>query len=753
MPLRYDAGDMRKRFLLASLLLLGSSASPVAAQRYAEFEARLKLIFDKMEYDADEPRDFRWMPDGASYSVTGPPPDGGSKILVCGIATGRCAEKVKISVAIESYEWSPDGKKLLVFTNSIRNWASENSTYARRGDYWLVDAATGDSRKIGADAKASTLMFAKFSPDSRRIAYVRESDLYVEDLASRRTRRLTRDGSSTLLNGRADWVYEEELALAEGYRWSPDSRRIAFLQFDIAKEGIFTLINNTDSPYPKITSYPYPKAGTLNARVRLGVVDADSGGIRWTGVEGEPEHSYLARFDWKDAAQLSVVKLNRPQNAAEILLVDAASGKSRVAFRDSSDTWIDVIGDPIWLGDGESVLWITEKDGWRRVLRVNSATGGTTLLTRFDADVAELVGADVSAGILYFTASPTSSTERYLYRARLDGTGAPERVPASHSPGVHQYKLSPGGKWALHTYSRFQTPPITEMIGMADQRATHTLAGNRTLRDKVAPLLQPALEFFQVESEPGVVLDGWMMRPKRFDPSRKYPVVLYVYGEPWSQTVYDEWITGRQQRTMMFHRALADLGFVVVSVDPRGTPALKGTKWRRQIHGAIGPLAAKDYSGAIKRLTEQRPYMDGRRVGVWGRSGGGTSTLNLLFRYPELVHVGVSVAPVPDQRLYDTIYQERYMGTPAGNPKGYAESAIHYAEGLRGRLLLIHGTGDDNVHIQGTELLVNKLVELGKPFDMLVYPNRSHALLEGKGTPYHQFNTMGRYFYEHLKPE
>jgi dipeptidyl-peptidase-4 len=191
----------------------------------------------------------------------------------------------------------------------------------------------------------------------------------------------------------------------------------------------------------------------------------------------------------------------------------------------------------------------------------------------------------------------------------------------------------------------------------------------------------------------------------------------------------------------------------VMSVDPRGTPALKGTKWRRQIHGAIGPLSAKDYAGALRAVTMQRPYIDATQVGVWGRSGGGTSTLNLLFRYPDLFQVGVSIAPVPDQRLYDTIYQERYMGLPAENPKGYAESAIHYAAGLRGRLLLIHGSGDDNVHIQGTEVLMNKLIELGKPFDVMVYPNRSHPLTEGKGTPYHQHMMMGRYFFDHLRPE
>jgi dipeptidyl-peptidase 4 len=741
---------MIKSLVLACLAILGNWPSPLAAQRFPEFEAQLKRIFEKKEYDAERPREFRWMPDGVSYSLLRPA-EGGAEIVICGTATGRCAETVKTRVAVESYDWSPDGKKLLVFTNSVRNWASETAGYARRGDYWLLDRATGASRKIGGDAKASTLMFTKFSPDSRRIAYVRESDLYAEEAASRRVQRLTRDGSATLLNGRADWVYEEELSLADGFRWSPDSRRIAFLQFDISKEGMFTLLNNTESLYPKATVYPYPKAGTPNARVRLGVVDAGGGEVRWTSVEGDPNHSYLARFEWKGAEQLSVVRLNRRQNVADLLVVDAGNGQPRQAFRDSSDTWIDMAGAPIWLPDTVSVLWMTEKDGWRRVFRVNTRTGDLELVTRFEADVAEIVGTDASGSTLYFTASPKSAIERYLYRASLTGGSAPERVTPENQPGWHEYQLSPDAKWAMHTYSRMETPPRIELIRMADYRPTVTLADNHAVREKVAPLLQPAAEFFQVDAEPGVVLDGWMIRPKGFDPSRKYPLVLYVYGEPWSQTVTDEW-GGQRPERMLFHRALADLGFIVMSVDPRGTPALKGTKWRRVINGAIGPLSARDFAGAVKRLMEQHPYIDSAHVGVWGRSGGGTSTLNLMFRYPGLFHAGVAIAPVPDQRLYDTIYQERYMGLPADNLKGYAESPIHYAEGLRGRLLLIHGSGDDNVHLQGTELLADKLIELGKPFDLMIYPNRSHALPEGKGTAYHLHSLLARYLYEHLKP-
>jgi dipeptidyl-peptidase-4 len=736
--------------MLRAVMMLGAAFVPLAAQPYPHFQTQLKRIFQDKEFDYTEPRNFRWLPNSESFSVVQPEDD--SAIQVCDSRSGQCREKINARVPIESYEWSPDATSILVFTHSVRNWASDTPTYARKGDYWVVDRKAGTSRRIAADAKPSTLMLAKFSPDSRHVGYVRDSDLYVEEVATSRVQRLTRDGSSTLLNGRSDWVYEEELSLGDGFRWSPDSKRIAFLQFDISPEGTFTLINDTETLYPRTVLYPYPIAGTPNARVKLGVVDVQNGDTTWTGVEVDPGGSYLARFAWTDTAHLSVLRLNRRQNVAEFLVADPAARTSRVVYRDSSGRWIDVV-DPIWLDGGKTLLWMTEKDGWRRVCRVDTSAGSATVITRFDADVAEIAGVDSSQGILYFTASPSSSIERYLYRAKLDGRGAPERVSPAGQAGTHQYQLSPDAKWALHSFSRFDTAPVYDVIRMSDHGVIQTLAGNREVQAKLSSFLQPSVEFFQVEAAPGVQLDGWMMLPKDFDRSRKYPMVVYVYGEPWSQTVLQDWGNVRRARYTLFHRALADLGFIVMSVDPRGTPALKGTKWRQDIGSAIGPLAAQDIARAVENLIHERTYIDGDRVGVWGRSGGGTTTLNLMFRYPELFKVGVAVAAVPDQMLYDTIYQEKYMGRPADNPEGYAQSAIHFAEGLRGRLLLIHGTGDDNVHIQGAERLVNRLIELGKPVDLMFYPNRSHFLSEGNGTTYHQHMMMGRYLYEHLKPE
>jgi dipeptidyl-peptidase-4 len=273
------------------------------------------------------------------------------------------------------------------------------------------------------------------------------------------------------------------------------------------------------------------------------------------------------------------------------------------------------------------------------------------------------------------------------------------------------------------------------------------LEDNHALQEAVAPLLNPPLEFFQVHLPDGTTMDGYLMKPRQFDPSKKYPLIVNVYGEPAGTTVGDRWGGSNE----LFHRALANDGYLIASFDNRGTPAPKGRAWRKVIYGSVGLLSSQEQTAAVKELIRQRSYIDGNRIGVWGWSGGGTNTLNLMFRSPDVYKVGVAVAPVPDQTLYDSIYQERYMGLPDQNAEGYKNgSAIHFAEGLRGKLLIVHGSGDDNVHFQGTERLVNRLVEVGKPFDFMEYPNRTHAIAEGRGTSLHIHSLIARYFEEHL---
>jgi dipeptidyl-peptidase-4 len=362
-------------------------------------------------------------------------------------------------------------------------------------------------------------------------------------------------------------------------------------------------------------------------------------------------------------------------------------------------------------------------------------------------DAIEVLGINQDEVWLYYFASPKNATQCYLYRIRLDGTGKAEKLTPEDQPGWHSYQFSADYRSAIHSYSRFDSPPITELVGIPDHQRTRVLEDNAALRANLEDLLSRPTEFIPVDIGP-VTLDGWMMKPKNFDPAKKYPVLVYVYGEPAGQTVRDSW----EGESGIFHRAMAESGYLVVSVDNRGTPAPKGRAWRKIVYGNVGVLSAEEQTKALQVMERTYPFIDSGRVAVWGWSGGGSNTLNLMFRSPDVYMVGMSVAPVADQRLYDSIYQERYMGTPQENPEGYkAGSPINFAEGLRGRLLIVHSPGDDNVHFQGTELLINRLVELGKPFDFMEYPGRTHSLAEGGGTHYHLYSLLARYLQEHLK--
>ena len=512
---------------------------------------------------------------------------------------------------------------------------------------------------------------------------------------------------------------------------------------------MFSLINDTDTLYPEITRIPYPKAGSTNSAVRIGVVSAEGGQTRWMHTSGDPRDSYLARLEWIDSGTLSIQQLNRLQNRQDLLLADAQTGVARSVFTDESKTWVD-LEDVRWIDEGQAFLWVSERDGWRHLYRVSREGGKAAIVTRFEADVIEMAGVDERQHVVYFLASPDNATQAYLYRARLDGsTSIPERVTPEGQPGTHGYTLAPGARMAFHTRSRFDQPGTLDVVSLPEHRTLRPLTDPSKLVTAIAPIVKPPVEFLKVDIGGGVSLDGWMLKPSTFDGSKRYPMIVFVYGEPASTTVTDRWGGGR----MLFHRALAEAGYLVVSVDNRGTPAPKGAPWRKVVYGTVGDLSSREQAAAVRALAEARPYIDTARVGVWGWSGGGSNTLNCMFRFPDVFKVGVAVAPVPDQRLYDTIYQERYMGLPQTNANGYRlGSPINFAEGLQGHLLIVHGSGDDNVHYQGTERLINRLIALGKPFDTMVYPNRTHAIAEGEGTTVHIYQLIARYFLDHLRP-
>lgn len=715
-------------------------------------------IYNSREFASQRFGPARWLKDGASYTTLEDSKDvqGGRDIVVYSAETGKREVLVSASklippppacpnpLAIENYEWSAEGKKLMIFTNSKRVWRQNT-----RGDYWVLDLSSGALKKLGGRFEPSTLMFAKFSPDGLRAAYVVKNNIYAEDIASGRILRLTFDGSETLINGTFDWVYEEEFSLRDGFRWSPDGRFIAFWQIDSSRVKEFNLINNTDSLYPRLIPIKYPKPGETNSACRVGVVNAFGGPVKWISLPGDARNTYIARMDWAgNSNEIIFQHLNRLQNTLSVMLGDVRTGEARTIFTDKDEAWVDVVNDLRWVENGARFTWTSERDGWRHVYFV-SRQGEAKLITPGDYDVMGIDGIDEKGGWLYFTGSLENPVQRYLYRVKLNGKSKPERVSPKDKPGSHSYQISPSAAWAIHTYSTFDMPSAVDVVKLPAHTVVRLLAENKELMATVNALKRKPVEFFRVDIGNGVLLDGWCLKPPDFDPGKKYPLFFQVYGEPAGTTVNDRW----GGNGYLWHLLLAQKGYIVASVDNRGTPAPRGRAWRKIVYRQIGILASEDQAAAARALIQKWPYVDADRIGIWGWSGGGSMTLNMMFRHPEIYKTGLAVAFVANQRYYDSIYQERYMGLPKDNEEGYKNgSPITYVHQLKGNLLIVHGTGDDNVHYQNFEALVNELVAGGKKFTMMAYPNRTHGISEGRGTTLHLYNLLTSFLLANMPP-
>lgn len=650
-------------------------------------------------------------------------------------------------LAVRDFAFSEDQKKVLIYTNAKRVWR-----YDTRGDYWVLDRTTRQLVQLGRGRPASSLQFAKFSPDGRQVAYVSEHNIYIEDLATGQMRCVTStEGTRKLINGTFDWVYEEELEDRDGFRWSPDGRHIAYWQIDANKVKDYLMINTTDSTYPFVIPVEYPVAGEPPSPYKIGVIDVASGATTWMDIPGDPRNSYLPRMEWADnSGELILQQLNRKQNDSRLFLSNIATGRTREIYDEKDSAYIECKGmwqDGIiagwdWVGGGSAFLWVTEKDGWRHVYRVSRDGRKEVLITRGNYDVIELSLVDEKDNLLYFIASPDNATQKYLYSTRLDGKGGLRRLTPLSEQGVHEYDISPTGQYAMHKYSNANTPEKDELISLP---AHTTVSSFKTSPDEVTH----KVEFFKVKTVDGVVMDGWMVKPVPFDSTKKYPVVFYVYGEPAAQTVTDEFGTGDNP---LYLGDMARDGYIYISLDNRGTPAPKGRLWRKSIYRQIGRLNIRDQAMGAREILKW-PFVDAGRVAVWGWSGGGSSTLNLLFQYPEIYKTGIAIAAVDDQLTYDNLYQERYMGLPQENREDFvAGSPITYAKNLQGNLLYVHGTGDDNVHYKNAEELLNALIRYNKIFQFMAYPNRSHGIYEGEGTRQHLMTLYTDYLRKNCPP-
>ncbi len=659
--------------------------------------------------------------------------------------------------------------------NSAPSWQSHAEARLKsiydRGDFrakafrpsWLSDSSGFIVEKIDPETKKPIAWFYDASTGDSHVASSGDIDADPDDqrFSLRGTLRLeSRDGKLLVI----DQTDQSETILASrpndrdiSFRnpsWSPDASKVLFIEADATDVRQRWVLVPGDPSYPDVQQHRFARVGGEIERLRIGIAHPDGSRLSWLPVECPEEGMYLGQVEWAGNSDTVLVeKFSRFRDKREFLLV-RSSGEVTTIFTESNEAWVESSQGKnsglAWIRGGSEFVVVSEKDGWRHAYRYSREGKELALLTPGDYDIIDRAVIDEERGWYYFYASPQDGTQKYLFRVPLDGTGELQRITPENQIGTHGYVFSPNTKWAIHTFSTLNSPPIHELIEVDSHRVVTRLEENQEVRENLNAIRCQPAEFLKLDIGNGIVFDAWMLKPIDFDATKKYPLFIYVYGEPHAQTVLNEWGAGQ----IDFHRLVAELGYVVVSIDNRGTPCPKGAAWRRAIFGSLGPLSTDEQEAGLKALAKQCSFIDTDRVGIWGWSGGGSNTLNALFRKPDSYHVGIAVVPKPQPHLYNAWFQEIFMRTREVNPEGYERSApIHYAEGLRGKLLIMTGSGETNTHIQIIEGLVDRLIALGKPFDYMVYPNRDHGLREGEGTLVHVRMHILRYLMNNLPSE
>jgi dipeptidyl-peptidase 4 len=759
---------------LRTLLIAASVAAPVAlaAQRAtspADTSITVDAIFRRGDFRSAPLPSVHWLKDGKSYLDLAPNAAGGADIVRVDVVTGQSrviadaksiVDEAGATIEIEDISLSDDESKALLFHNSVPVWRANT-----RGVFHVLDfttgkiiavgrttdrnAATPDTTKqpalgrksdpsfLAAPIRTGLQMFAKFSPDGKQVAFVSDNDLYVTTLATGATKRLTTDGSADIINGTTDWAYEEELDLRDAFRWSPDSRRIAYWRFDQSAVPAFPMVNEL-TLYPTVGVLRYPKAGQGNSRVQVGVMDLATTKTTWLQT-GADTGIYIPRMEWAGNDSLTIERLPRKQNRMDMLMASAATGRVRTIFSDADSAYVDV-QDIRWINNGKQLLWLSDKSGWRQVYLYDRSGKQLRQLTQNGMDVIAINDVDEARGEVYFVAAAPDATQRQVFAASIAKT-AVRRV--TQEAGSHVLTIAPGARYAVDYFSTANSPMTATLYELPSFTKRRVMADNAALAAKLKST-GVRTEFFQLAMPDGTKLDAMRIVAANFDSTVKHPVLMYVYGGPAAPTVNDSWGGTRE----LWHMLLAQRGYVVVSVDNRGA-AWRGRDFRKITQYHLGRYEAQDQIDAAKWLGAQK-WADASRIGIWGWSYGGYMTAMSTTLGGNVFKAGLCVAPVTDWRLYDTIYTERLMWTPQENAAGYAESAPqNHVAGLTARFMLVYGTGDDNVHPQNSVQLANKLEAAGKPFQMLLYPNRTHSI-SGGNTQAHLYDSFTRFILENL---
>ena len=662
------------------------------------------------------------------------------------------ADDVDRLIDIENYAYGQDGRVVLIYTDSERVWRVNSKGY-----YYLYDLESHALTPI-SDRTAGFQMFAKLSPDGTKVAFVRNRNLFLVDLATMKETQLTDDGEEgSIINGTSDWVYEEEFRLRDGWSWSPDGKHIAFYKFDESATRDF-FMTDLLKQYPEEERFRYPKAGEANSEVKMGIYTLATGETTFfdtnTWFAGGETHEYIPQMGWTPAIDgkhfVWMIRLNRDQNQLDLMYGNPADASVETVLEESEPTWIDVNSGKLqYLDDGKHFTWMSEADGYRHIYLYKNTGELVRQITKGAWEVGSFAGIDESKGKIYFTATIDGPLERQLYTTYYQGrrrNQAPTKI--SEGAGTHRIDLSKDAKYYIDNFSNMSSPPVVALHKI-DGKQVRVLEANERLFETLASYDLEAPELMSVPGADGTPLNAYLIKPKNFDPSASYPVLMYVYGGPGSQTVTNSWGGSRY----LWHTMLAEeLNIIVASVDNRGTGA-RGKAFKSGTYKKLGQLEAADQIAAAKYLGGLS-YVDADRIGIWGWSYGGYMTLMSMMSGdgPETFKFGASVAPVTDWGLYDTIYTERYMSTPQNNPAGYSDGApLKYAEKLSDhqRLLIVHGDFDDNVHFQNAAQMANELQAANKQFEFMMYPGRNHGIYGGK-TRLHLHTMITRFVREAL---
>jgi dipeptidyl-peptidase 4 len=740
--LREKAFMRTRKIALLLVLLCPILSSGAQGDKGAPDRLTVDRIFKDNEFRAEVAPSVQWSTDGTAYYDSRSDGKGGSEIVRVDILTGKATvvvdaatlvDESKKPINVEGLIVSADGTRALVYHNSVRVWRQNTKGY-----YHLVDF--GSKRVAPISSKPGLQMFAKLSPSGQHVAFVRDNNLFVTDLTNMKEKSLTNDGGANIINGTSDWVYEEEFGLRDGFRWSPDGTRIAYWRFDQTEIPSFPVVDELGW-YPRVDWLRYPKAGYQNSVVRLGVADIGSGRTTWLHTGNDPG-AYFPRMDWIDLETVAFQRLPRKQNHVDLLLAEAKTGKSRRIMYDDDSAYVDV-EDVVWLKGGKEFLWLSDRSGWRQVYLYDRSGSMVRQLTPDGSDILSIIGVDEKAGLVYVQAAAPTATQRHVFAYAISGrTGG----QITDTEGTHTLDLSPGGRYGIATHSAFGQPPTVTVMDLTENKVVRTITDNAPLRTKLAALKLRAPEVIKILAADGTTeLDAMRIVPPDFDSTKRYPVLMYVYGGPATPNVVEQWGNGNRY---LWHQMLAQRGYVVISVDNRGA-AWRGRTFRKMTQFHLG-LAESDDQIAAAKWIAARSWCDPKRIGIWGWSYGGFLTLMSTTRGGDVFRMGISVAPVTDWKLYDTIYTERFMWIPQENADAYAKSSpLTYADSLKAQLLLVHGTGDDNVHPQHTTQFVSKLQHARKPFDMMLYPNKTHSI-SGAGATLHLYDTFTRYILSNL---